>query len=123
MKLDPTSVFAGAIPENYDRYLGPVLFEPFANDLVARLDVNGKESVLEIACGTGILTRRLRDTLPSEAKLVATDLNNAMLEFAQAKFRPGENVEWQEADASSLPFKDQSFDCVISQFGLMFVPD
>ena len=110
-------------PQNYDRYLGPVLFEPFAKDMAARLKDEQPKNVLEIACGTGIVTRRLRDSLAPAVRLVATDLNPGMLAFAQRKFSESENLEWQEADAGALPFDDGSFDAVVCQFGLMFVPD
>jgi ubiquinone/menaquinone biosynthesis C-methylase UbiE len=115
--------FAGSIPAAYDRYLGPVLFQPYAEDLAARLNVDANGSVLELACGTGILTRVLRDGLPATARLVATDLNEPMFRNAAQKFRPDEAVEWQQADASSLPFDDETFDAVVCQFGIMFVPD
>lgn len=123
MKRDRNVLFQGAIPANYDRYLGPVIFEPYAEDLVSRLQGNKFERVLEIACGTGIVTRRLRDVLPAASEIVATDLNPDMFEFARAKFKNGENVQWQQADASALPFADRSFDAVVCQFGFMFVPD
>jgi ubiquinone/menaquinone biosynthesis C-methylase UbiE len=115
--------FVGSIPEIYDRCLGPVLFEPYAADLVSRLKVGPAARVLELACGTGIVTRRLRDRLASGATLVATDLNEPMLAFAARKFRPGERVEWRQADACALPFPDGSVDAVVCQFGFMFVPD
>lgn len=117
------AAFTGSIPENYDRYLGPALFEPYASDLVARLGVAEGASVLEVACGTGIVTRLLREAMPPGARLVATDLNEAMLAYAAQKFDPAEAVEWRQADAADLPFADQSFDLVVCQFGLMFVPD
>jgi ubiquinone/menaquinone biosynthesis C-methylase UbiE len=123
MERDRNVVFAGAIPENYDRYLGPVIFEPYAEDLVSRLKGKKFDRVLEIACGTGIVTRRLRDTLPARTEVVATDLNPDMFEFAKSKFRSGENIRWQQADACTLPFADASFDAVVCQFGFMFVPD
>lgn len=115
--------FAGSIPAAYDRYLGPILFQAYAEDLAARLKVDANGSVLELACGTGILTRVLRDRLPAGARLVATDLNEPMFRNAAQKFRNDEAVEWQQADASSLPFDDKSFDAVVCQFGIMFVPD
>ena len=117
------AAFTGSIPENYDRFLGPALFEPYARDLVGRLEVGGGASVLELACGTGVVTRLLRDRLPPGARLTATDLNDAMLEYAARKFSPGESVEWRQADACDLPFGDGSFDAVVCQFGFMFVPD
>jgi ubiquinone/menaquinone biosynthesis C-methylase UbiE len=123
MERDRNVIFAGAIPENYDRYLGPVIFEPYAEDLASRLKNEKLDRVLEIACGTGIVTRRMRDALPVNAEIVATDLNPDMFEFAKAKFRTGENVVWQQADASALPFPDRSFDAIVCQFGYMFVPD
>ena len=123
MKRDPNVIFEGSMPENYDRYLGPVLFKPFAKDMAARLKHEQPRNVLEVACGTGMLTRRLRDSLASAARLVATDLNPGMLAFAQSKFSANENLEWQEADAGELPFDDGLFDAVVCQFGLMFVPD
>ncbi len=120
---DNNAAFVGAIPENYDRYLGPVLFEPYANDLVARLQVADEGSVLELACGTGIVTRRLRERLAARVKIVATDLNEAMLSYAKQKFESSERIEWKQAAATELPFADQSFDAVVCQFGLMFFPD
>lgn len=122
-KQDANVVFAGSIPENYDRYLGPSFFEPFAKDLVARLPNAPLQSVLELACGTGIVTRQLRKALPAQTRIVATDLNRAMFEFAQKKSQPNENIEWQEADAGALPFAAETFDAAVCQFGLMFVPD
>jgi len=77
--------FAGSIPAAYDRYLGPILFQPYAEDLAARLNVDANGSVLELACGTGILTRVLRDRLPATTKLVATDLNEPMFRNAAQK--------------------------------------
>jgi ubiquinone/menaquinone biosynthesis C-methylase UbiE len=115
--------FAGSIPAAYDRYLGHVFFQPYAEDLAARLQVKENGSVLELACGTGILTRELRNRLPATASLIATDLNEPMFQKAAAKFAKGEAVEWRQADACSLPFGDQMFDAVVCQFGIMFVPD
>jgi ubiquinone/menaquinone biosynthesis C-methylase UbiE len=123
MEHDRNVRFQGAIPKNYDRYLGPVMFEPFARDIARRLLDRKVQSLLEIACGTGIVTRRLRDTVPLKIQIIATDLNPDMFEFAKRKFRDGENIHWQQADACALPFPDGSFDAVVCQFGLMFVPE
>lgn len=117
------AAFVGSIPENYDRYLGPILFEPYAAALVEQLHLPANASVLELACGTGIVTRRLRDRLDPAAKIVATDLNEAMLACAARKFTDQDQVEWKQADATNLPFADCSFDAVVCQFGLMFFPD
>jgi ubiquinone/menaquinone biosynthesis C-methylase UbiE len=120
---DEHAQFSGSIPAAYDRYLGPLLFQPYAEDLAARLQVEKNTSVLELACGTGILTRVLRTRLPLTVKLTATDLNEPMFRHAAAKFRKDEAVQWLQADACSLPFGDQLFDAVVCQFGIMFVPD
>jgi ubiquinone/menaquinone biosynthesis C-methylase UbiE len=121
--VNPSAVeFSGSLPEFYDRFLGPVLFEPYAADLVARLPTGGRLQVLELACGTGILTRRLRETLPDSATVVATDLNEPMVAYAREAV-PGAGIVWEQADAQSLPFADGAFDVVACQFGLMFLPD
>ena len=115
--------FSGSIPANYDRYLGPMFFQPYAEDLAVRLQVRPDGSVLELACGTGIFTRLLRNKLPLTVNLVGTDLNAPMIQIAMGKFGPGKLVQWQEADATNLPFADATYDAVVCQFGLMFVPD
>src|SRR5438093_11320004 len=120
---DEHAQFSGSIPAAYDRYLGPMLFQPYAENLASRLQVAKNDSVLELACGTGILTRVLRTRLPSTAELIATDLNEPMFRRAAAKFRKDEAVQWLQTDACSLPFGDPSFDAVVCQFGIMFVPD
>ena len=114
--------FSGSIPEFYDRQLGPVLFEPYAADLAARLPRRDALRVLELACGSGIVTRRLREALPASATLVATDLNEAMVSCARQAV-PAPGIEWRQADAQALPFADSSFDVVVCQFGFMFLPD
>ncbi|MDQ6655931.1 MAG: methyltransferase domain-containing protein, partial [Verrucomicrobiota bacterium] len=115
--------FTESVPVNYDRYLGPMLFEPYANDIVNRVDLREGMRVLEVACGTGIVTRKLRQLLPQSATIVATDLSEHMLDFARRKLSGTAGVEWQQADAMTLRFADESFDLVVCQFGLMFMPD
>ena len=114
--------FAGSIPEIYDRYLGPVIFQPYADDLAARLADTQPSSVLETAAGTGIVTRAILKALPADATVTATDLNQPMVEYA-AKNTRSSRVTWRRADAAALPFENDSFDCVICQFGVMFFPD
>jgi SAM-dependent methyltransferase len=120
---DRAADFIGSIPVFYDHGLGPIFFAEFADDIARRVVASAPTRVLEIAAGTGIVTRRLRDLLPREAHLTATDLNPPMLEVARGKFSPDEMVELQPADATSLPFPDGSFDAVVCQFGVMFFPD
>jgi len=115
------ATFAGSIPENYDSFLVPVLFAPFADDLVAFAADLEFSDVLEIAAGTGALTARLAEAFP-EAAITATDLNAAMVDLA-AREHARANVAWQVADAQALPFGDGSKDLVLHQFGAMFFPD
>jgi len=115
--------FSGSIPQLYDRYLGPVLFEPYAADLVRRVAVHVTGPVLEMACGTGIVTQQLRAHLAPEVEIVATDLSQPMLDYARTKLATLNNVDWRQADIAALPFPDTSFAAVVCQFGLMFVPD
>lgn len=120
---DKFSAFTGSIPEYYDQGLGPHIFVDYAADLAARVAALGPRRVLEMAAGTGIVTRRLRDTLPENVHLTATDLNEPMLAVAAQKFSPDEQVEFGPADACDLPFEDGAFDCIVCQFGVMFFPD
>lgn len=115
-------VFAGSIPAVYDRHLGPVLFEPYAADLAARLPRLAEGAILETAAGTGIVTQQLAAALPATVRIVATDLNRPMLDHAASK--PGTaRVTFQHANALELPFADGEFDAVVCQFGVMFFPD
>jgi len=113
--------FVGPIPELYDRHLGPVLFEPYAQDLAARIPPTTRR-LLEIAAGTGRVTRHLLAALPAASELVATDLNQPMIDEARRRLADP-RLRWQVADAQALPFDDGAFDVVACQFGLMFVPD
>lgn len=116
-------VFSGSIAKLYQEHLVPLIFEPYAEDLVTRLAKRASlRRVLEIAAGTGVVTRRLAAVLPASISIVATDLNQPMLDLAASlgTVRP---VEWRQADAMALPFADGTFDAVVCQFGAMFFPD
>jgi ubiquinone/menaquinone biosynthesis C-methylase UbiE len=115
-------LFDGSIPEIYDRFLVPLIFEPYAVDLADRVAKSQPRDVLETAAGTGVLTRALASRLAPSVRIVATDLNQPMLD--QASRRQAEGApQWKQADALALPFADQSFDAVACQFGVMFFPD
>lgn len=118
----PDNVFVGSIPELYHRYVEPLFMAPYAADLADRLQGLSSGQVLEIAAGTGSVTRILARTLPKAVAITATDLNQPMVDFAAAQ--PGSpRVVWRQADALRLPFADRSFDAVVCQFGVMFFPD
>ncbi len=116
------TVFAGSIPELYDQLLVPLIFEPYAEDLARRVAALRPRRVLETAAGTGVVTRAMAAALPAQIDIVATDLNQPMLDRAAA-IGTTRRVEWRQADAMQLPFPDASFDVVVCQFGVMFFPD
>ena len=115
------SAFSGSIPALYHDHLGPMLFRPYAEDMARRVAALGPRRILETAAGTGIVTEALAHALP-EAQIVATDLNQAMLDVAAPRLASG-RVTLQQADAQALPFEDAAFDAIVCQFGVMFFPD
>jgi SAM-dependent methyltransferase len=119
--VDVKANFSGSIPEYYDRCLGPA-FDAFPTHLAQHLPAKPPGDVLEIACGTGLVTRKLRARLDPSLRLVATDLSKPMVDYARGKLGE-ENIEWREADAANLPFADGQFGAVVCAFGVMFVPD
>ncbi len=116
------SAFAGSIPQRYEQYLVPLIFDPYARDLTQRTVSLSPSAVLEIAAGTGVVTRQLAAQLPAAVTIVSTDLNQAMLDHA-VSVGTSRAVTWRQADAMNLPFADNSFDVVVCQFGAMFFPD
>ncbi len=129
MTKDSDRTFDGSVPEFYDRYMVPLIFEPYAADMVARLravadpaSVAPSVALLEIAAGSGVVTRAMASGLPNSVTITATDLSQAMLDHAESvgTARP---VAWQQADVMDLPFPDTTFDVAVCQFGAMFFPD
>jgi SAM-dependent methyltransferase len=120
--LNADSNFTDSLPKVYEAYLVPLIFEPYAVDLANRLAARSVSRVLEIAAGTGVVTRHLATVLPASVSIVATDRSQPMLDMASTvgTARP---LEWRQADAMQLPFPDGSFDAVVCQFGVMFFPD
>ena len=116
-------VFAGSVPENYDRYMVPLIFNQYAADIARRAASLSPGAVLEIVAGTGAVTRALAPGLSSDARYVVTDLNQPMLDFAALRQGVDSRITWRQADALALPFEDASFDLVCCQFGAMFFPD
>jgi SAM-dependent methyltransferase len=121
--VDTSATFTGSIPRYYDGIFGPAYLDAILLDLARRLPAKPPGDVLEIACGTGLLTRHLRERLDPAVRLVATDLSPAMLDYARGKLGSSKNLDWREADAAKLPFGDGEFGAVVCSFGVMFVPD
>jgi SAM-dependent methyltransferase len=119
---DRRPAFSGSIPQFYERYMVPLIFAPYAADLAARAAQHRPMKVLEIAAGTGAVTRQLAQLLAPDATIIATDLNPSMLDHA-ASIGTGRAVHWQAADGQRLPFEDGTFDAVVCQFGVMFFPE
>jgi ubiquinone/menaquinone biosynthesis C-methylase UbiE len=113
--------FSGNVPSNYERYMVPLLFRPYAEELAARAKALQPRRILETAAGTGVVSDALAEALPN-AEIVATDLNQPMLDVAAKRVKSA-NVRFQQADALDLPFEDGEFDLVVCQFGVMFFPD
>ncbi|MBS1766496.1 MAG: methyltransferase domain-containing protein [Acidobacteria bacterium] len=116
------AAFAGSIPEFYERHLRHAFFEPYARDLAARLDPEAGP-FLELACGTGVLTRQILARLGAGASLTATDLNPPMMAEAQKRVPMDPRLQWRQADMTALPFEPARFGTVACQFGMMFPPD
>ncbi|RWL97906.1 methyltransferase domain-containing protein [Mesorhizobium sp.] len=121
--LETDKVFAGSIPENYDRHMVPLIFEPYAADIARRAASLSPSAVLETAAGTGVVTRALAPKLSPGASYVVTDLNQPMLDYAASQQGSDSRITWRQADALALPFEDAAFDLVCCQFGAMFFPD
>lgn len=121
--LETDKVFAGSVPENYDRYMVPLIFEAYAVDLAQRAASLSPSAVLEVAAGTGVVTRALAAKLSPGAGYTVTDLNQPMLDYATSRQGPDSRIKWRQADAMALPFENAAFDLVCCQFGAMFFPD
>ena len=116
-------VFAGSIPENYDRYMVPLIFAGYAQDMARKAIAHSPKAVLEMAAGSGLVTRALAPGLAPDASYVVTDLNQPMLDYAASRQDPDNRITWRQADAQALPFENEAFDLVCCQFGVMFFPD
>ena len=121
--LETDKLFAGSIPENYDRYMVPLIFQPYADDLAHRAAMLSPRAVLETAAGSGVVTRALSPKLAEGASYSVTDLNQAMVDYAASRQPSNSRIKWQQANAMELPFENASFDLVCCQFGAMFFPD
>ena len=117
-----TLSFTGPIPVHYDRYLGPMFFEAYALDICSRINSPSVKSALELCCGTGRVTRHLRNILMPDARLIASDISPDMMEVAKDKLHTA-TIDWQIIDAQQIPYAENAFDLVVCSFGFMLIPD
>jgi ubiquinone/menaquinone biosynthesis C-methylase UbiE len=115
--------YGGTAPENYERYFVPAIGRPLAAELIEAADLQPGERVLDVACGTGIITRLAAERVGPTGKVAGLDLNPGMLGVARAVTPPDLTVEWYESNAESMPLADAEFDVVLSQLGLQFMAD
>src|SRR5258706_9064706 len=108
----PVFDFSGSVPHHYEQYLGPMFFEPYAIEVSKRIDTSSVHLALEIASGTGRVTRYLRERIPDTSKLIASDISQDMLSVAKEKLR-NLDIDWQIIDAQQLPFNDNSIDLLV----------
>jgi ubiquinone/menaquinone biosynthesis C-methylase UbiE len=106
--------------EVYERYLVPAMFRPWAKDLIDLAAPQPGESVLDLACGTGIVARLAAERVTSSGYVAGLDIDPAMLAVAASRHP---SIVWRESRAENIPFDDHSFDLVLCQQGLQFFPD
>ncbi len=124
--MPPIDTFhlSDAAARKYQDHSVPAMFAPLAKATVSRLKLPKNGHILDVACGTGALTRALLDHLPGVGRVVGTDLNQTMIDVARSLAAPtGHDLEWVASDVTDLPFEDQSFDLACVQQGLQFFPD
>lgn len=115
--------YSGSVPENYERYFVPVIGAPLATDLIDIAALSPGERVLDVACGTGVVARLASQPVGAAGTVAGLDVNPGMLAVASSATPPGLSIEWHEASAEAMPLPDESFDVVLCQMGLQFVPD
>jgi ubiquinone/menaquinone biosynthesis C-methylase UbiE len=113
--------YGGGPAANYERYFVPAIGAPLAHDLIELAELRPGEHVLDVACGTGVVTRLAAERVGDSA-VAGVDVNPGMLEVAR-NAAPDAAIEWHEASAEALPLGDATFDVVLCQMGLQFFPD
>ena len=115
--------FRATAPENYERFFVPAIGRPLAHDLVRVASLRPGERVLDVGCGTGVVTRLAAERVGPGGTVAGLDSNPGMLAVAKSVMPPDMGVEWYEASAEFMPLPDESFDVVLCQLSLQFVPD
>ena len=115
--------YGGKPPVNYERFFVPAIGAPLATDLIHLAALRPGERVLDVACGTGVVARLASQLVGATGTVTGLDVNPGMLAVARSATPPGTPIEWHEASAEAMPLPDASFDVVLCQMGLEFVPD
>lgn len=115
--------YGGDAAANYERFFVPAIGAPLATNLIHRAALRRDERVLDVACGTGVVARLASQQVGPSGTVAGVDVNPGMLAVARTAALPDHPVEWHEASAEEMPFPDASFDVVLCQMGLQFMPD
>jgi ubiquinone/menaquinone biosynthesis C-methylase UbiE len=115
--------YGGSPPANYERFFVPAIGAPLARDLIRTAALRPGEQVLDVACGTGVVARLASEQVGDTGTVAGLDVNPGMLAVARSATPPGMRIEWHEASADAMPLPDASFDVVLCQMGLQFMPD
>ena len=115
--------YSGTAAQLYESFFVPAIAGPAAGELLAEADLRPGERVLDVACGTGLITRAAAERVGPTGAVAGVDIAPDMIEVAKATPAVGGPIEWHQADATSLPFPDGFFDIALCQMGLMFIPD
>jgi ubiquinone/menaquinone biosynthesis C-methylase UbiE len=113
--------FGTSPAENYQRYFVPSIGRPVADDLIAIADLQAGHRILDVACGTGVVTRLAAERVGAAGTVAGLDVNPGMLAVARAQTPPGTPIAWHHANADSMPLPDEAFDLVLCQMGLQFI--
>jgi len=122
-KLHNVQAYSENPPENYERYFVPAIGAPLADDLIRIAELGPGDRVLDVACGTGVAARYASKAVGTGGAVAGLDTNPGMLAVARSTTPTGMAIDWSEASAEAMPFPDASFDAVVCQMGLQFMPD
>jgi ubiquinone/menaquinone biosynthesis C-methylase UbiE len=122
-EMYPADKYGGSGPQNYQRYFVPSIGAPVAEDLIQAAALRRGERVLDVACGTGVVTRLAAERVGERGFVAGLDVNPGMLDVARTSTPAGTSIKWHEASAEQMPFSDEAFDVVLCQMGLQFIPD
>jgi len=122
MNMFDSTDYRGSAPENYEKFFVPSIGAPLAVDLVATAELRPGERILDVACGTCVVARQAAAQVGETGTVAGLDVNPGMLEVARSTTLNDANIAWYESSAEAIPLADASFDVVLCQMGLQFIP-